>query len=213
MLSGDNGILQRATDAKTNTDNSQIQERINLAYHSALTSGLGKVEESTLKDEIKKEFNKTDSELEEENWLDKTSVTGKWRITIDGVSLNVPTGTEETGSSINESEKIYNALKDKTPQDVVNGVTIDGIRTTFISFSGADATIEYNNQRYIVSFDPPSNSVLSVTFVEPVTFGESITFYVDTESFEAKEGMTWRQWITAYSRTDFSANGTAVQFR
>ena len=213
MLSGDNGILQRATDAKTNTDNLQIQERINLAYHSALTSGLGKVEEGTLKDEIKKEFDKTDSELEEENWIDKTSVAGKWKITIDGVSLEVPAGTDELGSSTDESEKIYNAIKDKTPKEIVNGVTIDGIKTTFISASGADATIEYNNQRYIVSLNSTYDSVLSVTLVEPVTFGESITFYVDTEPFEAKEGMTWRQWITAYSRTDFSANGTAVQFR
>ena len=43
MLSGDNGILQKATTAKENTDNSQIQERINLAYHSALVDGKGKV--------------------------------------------------------------------------------------------------------------------------------------------------------------------------
>ncbi len=41
MLSGDNGVLQRATDAKTKSDEAQIRERIQLAYHSALTGGKG----------------------------------------------------------------------------------------------------------------------------------------------------------------------------
>ena len=126
MLSGDNGILQKATDAKTNTDNSQIQERINLAYNSALTSGLGEVEEGTLKDEIKKEFNKTDSELEEENWLDKTSMTGKWKITIDGVSLDVPAG-RGSQPQVDPAVKYGYANKEGTvvastlePGDVIN---------------------------------------------------------------------------------------------
>ena len=41
MLSGDNGILTRAGDAKTMTDEAQIREKIQLAYHSALTGGKG----------------------------------------------------------------------------------------------------------------------------------------------------------------------------
>ena len=177
MLSGDNSILQRATDAKTKSDEAQIRERIQLAYHSSLTFGLGKVEESTLKDEIKKEFNKTDSELEE-NWLDKTSVTGKWRITIDGVYLDVPAEINEIGSSSDKSAKIYNSIKDKTPQEIIDGVIIDGVKTKFISASSDGATIEYIGRNYIVSLNPTDYSVLSVTAVNPVTFGNSITFYV-----------------------------------
>ena len=91
MLSGDNGILQKATTAKENTDNSQIQERINLAYHSSLVDGQGKVTEPSLESELKKEFNKTNLE---EGCLDKTSKAGKWKITIDGISLEVPAGLE-----------------------------------------------------------------------------------------------------------------------
>ena len=89
MLSGDNGILQKATTAKENTDNSQIQERINLAYHSALVDSQGEVTEPSLENELKNEFNKS---ALEDGWLDKTSVEGKWRITIDGISLEVPAG-------------------------------------------------------------------------------------------------------------------------
>ena len=97
MLSGDNSILSRATDAKTNTDNSQIQERINLAYHSSLVDGQGKVTETSLENELKKEFNKTTLG---EGWLDKTSVEGKWRITIDEISLDVPAGVESAQTYI-----------------------------------------------------------------------------------------------------------------
>lgn len=89
MLSGDNGILQKAIDAKEQTSNSQIQEQINLAYHSSLVGGQGEVTDTSLENELKKEFNKT---ILEEGWLDKTSVEGKWRITIDGVYLDVPAG-------------------------------------------------------------------------------------------------------------------------
>ena len=93
MLAGDNGILQRATTTKENTYNSQIQERINLAYHSSLVDGQGKLTEPSIENELKKEFNK---DTLEKGWLDKTSVEGKWRITIDGVSLDIPEGISET---------------------------------------------------------------------------------------------------------------------
>ena len=56
MLSGDNGILQRATDAKENTDNLQIKERIQLAELSARTFGEGNLTYSKLNEELTKEF-------------------------------------------------------------------------------------------------------------------------------------------------------------
>ena len=151
MLSGDNGILQKATDAKTNTGNSQIQEQINLAYHSALTSGLGKVEESKLKDEIKKEFNKTDSELEEKNWLDKTSVAGKWRITIDGVYLDVPAGTQDNQDNGKVSIKVGTKnLKDESDLSTLYGKTTD-----FTSVEGVEWQLFFDdtNNIYLIASD------------------------------------------------------------
>ena len=60
MLSGDNGILQKATTAKENTDSAQIKERIQLAYHSALTKDItgenGELLKSTLQTELDNEF-------------------------------------------------------------------------------------------------------------------------------------------------------------
>ena len=37
MLAGDNGILQRAGEAKNTTDEAQIKEKIRLSYLAALT--------------------------------------------------------------------------------------------------------------------------------------------------------------------------------
>ena len=56
MLTGDNGILQRAASSKVNVDNSQIQERINLAYHSALINGQGDITEDLLEKDLSNEF-------------------------------------------------------------------------------------------------------------------------------------------------------------
>ena len=56
MLSGDNSILQKATEAKTDTDNVQIKERIQLAELSARTDGKGNLTYSKLNEELTKEF-------------------------------------------------------------------------------------------------------------------------------------------------------------
>ncbi len=92
MLSGDNGVLQRATDAKTKSDEAQIRERIRLAYNSALAKDITnknrEVQKSTLEDELEKEFpNKT---IEIADSSDKK----EWVITIDGVTENVPIGKD-----------------------------------------------------------------------------------------------------------------------
>ena len=121
MLSGDNGILQKATTAKENTNSSQIQERINLAYHSSLVGGKGEVSDTSLESELKKEFNKTSLD---EGWLDKNSVPGKWKIIIDGVSLEIPAGKDTNvqlsiGDTVNYSTTL-------------NGQTLDGWKLFYI---------------------------------------------------------------------------------
>ena len=133
MLSGDNSILQKATDAKTNTDNAQIQERINLAYHSALVDGQGELTEPSLEKELKNEFNKSTLD---EGWIDKTSVTGKWKITIDGISLLVPAGVaNETPSIINYGSKTAETV------EVGDDITIDTEKFKVLKKSSDGKTI------------------------------------------------------------------------
>ncbi len=140
MLSGDNGILQKATTAKQNTDNSQIQEQINLAYHASLVEGQGKITEPSLESELKKEFNK---DTLDEGWLDKTSVEGKWKITIDKVSLEVPAGIEASDNKITIKVGTTNL------KDVSNLSTLYGETTDYISVDEVNWQLFYDDNDYI----------------------------------------------------------------
>ena len=53
-LSGENGILKRATQAKSKTGRANALEQINLAIITARTEGLGQVDKTVLRDEITK---------------------------------------------------------------------------------------------------------------------------------------------------------------
>ena len=84
MLTGDNSILKRATTAKENTEKTQIEERIKLAYNSALTSGQGSYTKESLEDELEKEFTTDYSVNDSDN--------NNWIITAKGQSVTIPAG-------------------------------------------------------------------------------------------------------------------------
>ena len=77
--------MQKAIDAKTNTDNSQIIERIKLAYHSALTGGQGSYTKESLEDELEKEFGANNYNVDDS---DNTN----WILSAKGQSVTVPAG-------------------------------------------------------------------------------------------------------------------------
>lgn len=89
MLSGDNGILQKTTTAKQNSEKAQIEERINLAYHSALTEGQGSYTKDSLMNELENEF-KTDYDVDDsdkENW--KMKAHGQEVIIPAGIKIEI----------------------------------------------------------------------------------------------------------------------------
>lgn len=106
MLTGDNGILQKATTAKENTDRAQIEERIKMAYHSALTEGQGSYTKESLEDELKKEFG-------ENNYNVDDSDDTNWKMIAHGQEVTIPAGEKER----NKTFKSYN-LGDEV---IVNG--------------------------------------------------------------------------------------------
>ena len=90
MLSGNNGVLQRATDAKTKSDEAQIRERIQLAYHSALTKDItgenGELTMETLQGELNNEFTgKTVT-------ITPSADNKEWTIKVDDVEETVTAG-------------------------------------------------------------------------------------------------------------------------
>lgn len=107
MLSGDNGILQKATDAKTKTDIEQIKERIKLAYHAALTGGQGSYTKESLENELENEFG---DDFEEVDDSDNTN----WVLKAKGQSVTIPAGKKEDRTGINVGDYVnFRVDKDK----------------------------------------------------------------------------------------------------
>ena len=117
MITGDNSILKRATDAKTKSDEAQIRERIQLSYHSALTEGKGSYTKDSLMEELKNEF-KTDYDVDDSN-------SQNWKMKAHGQEITIPAGIEKTpeyadnvkselteGKYVTYNEKTYRVLYD-----------------------------------------------------------------------------------------------------
>ena len=92
MLTGDNGILTRAGEAKNRSDEAQIKERIQLAYHSALISGQGSYTKENLEDELEKEFGDDFEEVDDSN-------DENWKLKVKGQSVIIPAGFRKKSNS------------------------------------------------------------------------------------------------------------------
>ena len=89
MIAGDNSILQRATDAKINTEEAEIKERIQLAHLAALSRTNGLDDYDILVEELGKEFGtkETDWDISEETVTPWKVTVGKVEYEIEGTSL------------------------------------------------------------------------------------------------------------------------------
>ena len=98
ILSGDNGILQRTTDAKEKSELAQTQERIKLAYNSALiedlTGGSGNVKKQTFEAELAKEFPRSTISVDVDS-----NDSANWIVTVDEVSFPITAGLITAGES------------------------------------------------------------------------------------------------------------------
>lgn len=199
MISGENGILQRATDAKTQNYESQIKERIRLAYNSALTKDIAnyksKVQKSTLEEELANEFPNETVEIAES--ADKK----EWIITIDGIEENVPIGKQE--SLVNEAD--LNKLKEffigKTPDDWMKPNDIvyndpDIIRISHMGIQFPEYAI-YNNNYYMITLDEITAEGTDVQLLKDNTTTEVNEEYKPFISYRVKgytpsAGGNWR---------------------
>lgn len=135
MLSGNNGVLQRATDAKTNTDNAQIKERIQLAYHSALTGGQGSYTKESLEEELEKEFGAN-------NYTVDDSDNTNWILSAKGQSVTIPSGKEDTS-------KIAIKVGTTNIKGVSDLTTLYGETTDYSSVDGVQWQLFYDDDSYI----------------------------------------------------------------
>ena len=101
MLSGDNSILQKATEAREKTGTTQTEERIQLAYLAGLTGGHGSIDKASLLTELQKEFGA--DKVTEDNIVE--SADGKkWTVTIDGATVELAAGSTTVAQNPQEPE-------------------------------------------------------------------------------------------------------------
>lgn len=134
MLSGDNGILQKATTAKENTNSAQIKERIQLAYHSALAGGQGSYTYDTLMKELENEF-KTDYDVDD-------SGKDNWILYAHGQNVTIPAGKEDTS-------KIAIKVGTTNIKGVSDLTTLYGETTDYSSIDEVQWQLFYDDDSYI----------------------------------------------------------------
>ena len=151
MLSGDNGILTRAGDAKTMTDEAQIREKIQLAYHSALTGGKGSYTKESLEEELENEFG-------ENNYNVDDSSNENWILTAQGQSITIPAG-KTAGQQVSNEEA----------PTAPTGIRVRSIGGTKATAKATGGTVNSGNVLYKYSIDDGE------TWSDAIASGQSYT--------------------------------------
>ena len=96
MLTGQNGILNRATEAKNSTGTAQVDEQVKLSVAEALSNGLGIITDDNLK-------NALDSNVGKEKYELKGDSTKGWTIKANDKTYNI-SGNGEISGEDNKGE-------------------------------------------------------------------------------------------------------------
>ncbi len=83
MLSGNNGILNRAGEAKERTGIAQTEEQVKLATSAALADGLGTISYTNLNNELKAEFGEGKYDI------DPKQDAESWTVTVNGQTYTI----------------------------------------------------------------------------------------------------------------------------
>ena len=175
-MSGDNGILKRATQAKTKTGKENAEEQIKLAIMTATTEGLGVPDKAVLRSELTKAGFVVKTDGDDLPWK---VVSGKNIFTIN------EDYTIDTISGIGLSKKEVKLLKGQTE-------TITATLT-----EGVSGTITWESSNTNVA------TVANGTITATGTSGEAtITAKVEGTEYEATCKVVIIQKVTAITATD-----------
>ena len=127
MLTGENGILTRAGEARDLTGEKQIAEKVQLAYLAALTEGKGEATEQLLRDELDKEFGANKYELSED--LTKVIIDEK-EYDVGGIVVGEP-GKKITkdinGTTIKKTEGVTEPWLPTSKAEILNNDLTTGL--------------------------------------------------------------------------------------
>ena len=107
MLTGENGILTQASNAKQATDEANEQEKINIAVAGSRTDE-GQISVEKLKEEIENQNGKVFGDsvpttIQINDHLYRVNASGKVTQAIDGGTLDIVTGTETTNTTVQDA--------------------------------------------------------------------------------------------------------------
>ena len=151
MLTGNNGILTKAGEARDLTGEKQVTERVQLAYLAALTEGKGEATEPNLISELNKEFGAGNYTLKKVSGIPKgVTISGK-DYYFDGT---VTVGEQsEDSDTLNAGEKATATKNNYNGVIIPEGFTVSGADTENNILGGLviyriddNATINWNNE-------------------------------------------------------------------
>ena len=128
MLSGDNGILQKSTDAKTETEKGQESEIVALAYSSALAKKVGNGDSTEVTSEdINAELTNQGATAAGSSPIKVTFTTSKRQYTINngivdyaGIQNDDPSGDGLEGLSSEEFALLPTGVTEKSIENISN---------------------------------------------------------------------------------------------
>lgn len=167
LVLGENGILQKVTDAKTKSDKAQIIERIQLAYNSALAGGQGGYTKKSLENELKIEFG-NGYEVDDS---DNTN----WVLSANGQSVTIPAGKKE--EILARDKLIINEL-----------ASTDYEKSPYLKYKG-----ELYRVLYDLAYDEKNGTnygieIVSVNPLDTVTLGKDDPIILESNEYEGDPG-------------------------
>ena len=160
MLTGENGILNRASGAKESTGTAQTEELVKLSITDALTQGLGSLTDANLKTALNNNIGAGKYEI-------SGDATSGWTVTVNGKEYKIDstgkidgttTGGGETGKlPTGEGTKPYlpNSTFSKKEGDLAKGLVIQDANQNEYVWVEVPTTI-YSDSKYNAKGIPSS---------------------------------------------------------
>ena len=224
-LSGENGILKRATQAKSKTGRSNALEQINLAIITARTEGLGQVDKKVLRDEITKAGMTVKTDGDDLPWevvSDKYIFRINEDYTVEEIS-GIGLSKKEIKLASGENETITATLTEGVTGTITwessapDIVKVENGKITAVGGSGTatiTAKVEGTEYKAICKVTVKSNKINGAIEVGEYEkyYGKKVTnytaggktyriFYIDTEGKFGDKN-------TVYLKADWTANDT-----
>ena len=198
MLSGDNTILSRATQAKIKTGNSQDEEAISLAYLATITGNYTNGDDisSTLTSELEKNYGSGKVNVTKDGSTYKISIDGKGDYTID-----VNGKVEKSGPLVSYANIRIVTNSDGTGENVAAGTKTPTTDKLYIYF---EVSVEAGTTSIspAVPFEISENGTYNFTITSTVN-GENYTttHAVTANQYAVRAGIKIGDYITYTSPT------------